>query len=258
MAWIESHQSLEEHPKLVRICALTNWNQDEAIGKLMRLWWWALQYAEDGDLSRFSPDQYLSRLDKNIPPDTLLEHLKAAYLITKNGLIHDWVDYAGKYLIKKYSSHYKKKLKMIWAKHGRKYGQTQEHTKRGDWRPNGDLKATLHNLTLPNLTKPKEHPPTPQGFESFWSSYPKRKSKGQAEKAWRAIAPNEQLQDRILRAVEQAKTSAEWLRDGGRFIPYPATWLNAKGWEDEGGGPSNLTGAAAILARMEAKNARHA
>lgn len=69
-------------------------------------------------------------------------------------------------------------------------------------------------------------------FDIFWQAYPKKKSKGQAEKAWRKINPSEQLQDRILNAIEQAKTSVDWKKDNGQFIPYPATWLNAKGWED--------------------------
>lgn len=70
-------------------------------------------------------------------------------------------------------------------------------------------------------------------FEQFWEAYPKRKSKGQAEKAWEKIKPNEQLHNRIIKSLEQAKTSADWQKDGGKYIPYPATWLNAKGWEDE-------------------------
>jgi len=24
----------------------------------------------------------------------------------------------------------------------------------------------------------------------------------------------------------------DWRKDSGQFIPHPATWLNAKGWED--------------------------
>ena len=71
------------------------------------------------------------------------------------------------------------------------------------------------------------------GFDEFWKSYPKRKSRGQAEKAWAKIKPNEQLTARIITAVQRATTSAEWQKDGGQFIPYPASWLNAKGWEDE-------------------------
>lgn len=76
-------------------------------------------------------------------------------------------------------------------------------------------------------------PASSRGFEKFWGVYPKKRSKGDAEKAWNAMKPNEQLQDRIFDALERAKTSAQWQKDGGQFIPYPATWLRAKGWEDE-------------------------
>lgn len=72
-----------------------------------------------------------------------------------------------------------------------------------------------------------------EGFAKFWETYPKRKSKGQAEKAFRKINPSEQLLATILAAVEQAKTSSDWTKDAGQYIPYPASWLNAKGWEDE-------------------------
>lgn len=71
-------------------------------------------------------------------------------------------------------------------------------------------------------------------FARFWSAYPKKRSKGQAEKAFQKIKPNEQLLDAMLVAIERAKTSDDWQKAGGQFIPYPATWLNAKGWEDEG------------------------
>lgn len=72
-----------------------------------------------------------------------------------------------------------------------------------------------------------------RGFDLFWKAYPKKKSKGDAKKAWKKINPDEHLQDRILRALERAKTSADWKKDHGQFIPYPASWLNAEGWDDE-------------------------
>jgi hypothetical protein len=70
-------------------------------------------------------------------------------------------------------------------------------------------------------------------FDQFWKVYPKRKSKGQAEKAFLKINPDEQLLTKILESVEQAKKSAEWVKEKGKYIPHPATWLNAKGWLDE-------------------------
>lgn len=70
-------------------------------------------------------------------------------------------------------------------------------------------------------------------FADFWQSYPRKKAKGDAERAWMKIKPDEQLHNRILMAVELAKTSADWTKERGTFIPYPASWLNSRGWEDE-------------------------
>jgi phage replication O-like protein O len=70
-------------------------------------------------------------------------------------------------------------------------------------------------------------------FEKFWSVYPKRKSKGAAEKAFFKVNPDEQLLGIMITAIEQAKASTAWIEEKGKYIPYPASWLNARGWEDE-------------------------
>ena len=72
-----------------------------------------------------------------------------------------------------------------------------------------------------------------QLFDEFWAQYPKKRSKGQAERAWVKIAPDDALFAQIIEGLERAKRSRDWIKEGGRYIPYPATWLNAKGWEDE-------------------------
>jgi hypothetical protein len=78
----------------------------------------------------------------------------------------------------------------------------------------------------------KEHASSTPPFESFWQAYPKKKAKGDAEKVWATIKPNEHLAEQILQAVQRATTSADWLKNAGQFIPYPATWLRDKGWLD--------------------------
>jgi hypothetical protein len=70
-------------------------------------------------------------------------------------------------------------------------------------------------------------------FERFWSVYPKKRNKGDAWKAWRALKPSDELVSAILAAVERAKASVQWRKDEGQFIPYPASWLRARGFEDE-------------------------
>ncbi len=71
------------------------------------------------------------------------------------------------------------------------------------------------------------------GFERFWAAYPRKKAKSNALKAFQKLEPDSALLGRILRALEVQKASQDWQRDAGRYIPYPATWLNGMRWEDE-------------------------
>jgi uncharacterized protein YdaU (DUF1376 family) len=71
------------------------------------------------------------------------------------------------------------------------------------------------------------------GFPAFWDAYPKRKGKQAALQAYLKLQPAEDLQAQILRAVKAAKSSDEWKRDNGRYIPLPASYLNGRRWEDE-------------------------
>lgn len=68
-------------------------------------------------------------------------------------------------------------------------------------------------------------------FISFWDLYPCKKSKGGAAKVFSKIKPAEY--QAIRAGLTAAIASSEWKKNGGQFIPHPATWLNNRGWEDE-------------------------
>ena len=72
-----------------------------------------------------------------------------------------------------------------------------------------------------------------ESFNDFWKAYPKKVSKANALKAWKKLKPNNDLVRKILYALEKQKKSSQWQKDNGQFIPYPATWLNGRRWEDE-------------------------
>lgn len=72
---------------------------------------------------------------------------------------------------------------------------------------------------------------SPEGFAEFWLAYPKKVGKGAAEAAWRKLRPP---LPSCLNAVSAAATSNDWTKEGGRYIPNPATWINQRRWEDEG------------------------
>jgi len=71
------------------------------------------------------------------------------------------------------------------------------------------------------------------GFKCFYSAYPKKKSKSEAEKSFAKINPDKELFDKIMDSLEEQKLSHDWQKENGTFVPNPSTWLNNKRWEDE-------------------------
>jgi hypothetical protein len=71
-----------------------------------------------------------------------------------------------------------------------------------------------------------EHSPD---FVTFWNTYDRKVSKPHAAKAWLRINPDAAL------AAEIIKAAAAYVKatPDPEFRKHPATWLNARGWEDE-------------------------
>lgn len=78
--------------------------------------------------------------------------------------------------------------------------------------------------------KPKKSPAAPEGFDEFWQAYPKKVSKGKAVTAWQKNKPDLQT---VLNALSWQRKSQEWTKDGGQYIPHPASYLNAQKYFDE-------------------------
>lgn len=76
----------------------------------------------------------------------------------------------------------------------------------------------------------------PHRFEVFWERYPRKVAKQAALKAFTKIIkaqPDvEKFMKTLLASVDMWKGNRQWTKDGGRFIPHPATWLNRGSWED--------------------------
>ena len=76
------------------------------------------------------------------------------------------------------------------------------------------------------ITKNQE-PLTNKDFDKFWEAYPKKKSKPIALKAWLKHKPDI---DVVIKSLTMMKKCDQWTKNKGEFIPYPASWLNAEGW----------------------------
>lgn len=95
------------------------------------------------------------------------------------------------------------------------------------------IPLTLNPLPGEPPCSPSASVSADDGFADFWERYPKKVAKPAAEKAWRKAKPSKQLLADLMAGLERQKASADWQKDGGRFIPHPATWLNGRRWDDE-------------------------
>lgn len=72
-----------------------------------------------------------------------------------------------------------------------------------------------------------------QKFEKFWESYPKKTGKDKSKKWFEKYKPDEELFELMMNQLERFKDTEDWKKQGGKYIPYPTSWLNGKRWEDE-------------------------
>ena len=84
-----------------------------------------------------------------------------------------------------------------------------------------------------NKNKKQEQEQKQKLFDRFWSAYPRKESKPAARRAFDKIGVDETLLETMLSAIEKQKSSPQWNKDNGEYIPHPATWLNNQRWLDE-------------------------
>ena len=74
----------------------------------------------------------------------------------------------------------------------------------------------------------------PDAFSQFWSAYPRKTAKGDAKRQWEKASRHEpNLLALCLTALAWQRRQVQWTRDGGQYVPYPATWLRGERWADE-------------------------
>ncbi len=99
MAWIELHQSLMNHKKIIRLKNLLKIEAPHAMGLVCNLWLWAVDNASDGDLSEFSAEELSEVCGYKKDPQVFLKAMVDAGFIDKKGKrkqIHDWSEYTGR------------------------------------------------------------------------------------------------------------------------------------------------------------------
>jgi hypothetical protein len=113
---------------------------------------------------------------------------------------------------------------------GTSAGRDAESVGTGQDRTGQDNKETY---VSPSSRKRADAAPDPD-FDRFWTLYPRKVGKGAARKAWAAALRRADEGAASIIAGITVQTSLDRFdtREDGRFIPHPATWLNADRWLD--------------------------
>jgi hypothetical protein len=159
MAWIESHQELARHPKTRRLARLLDISVPTALGHLHLLWYWALDFAQDGDLGDYEPADVADAMLWEGDAGELWNALVACGFIDHGQddsgddiyAIHDWHEYAGRLIEKRQAN--AERMRQARAKPvpdtkapRAAHVQRTLHARAG---------ATVPNRTVPNLTGPE-------------------------------------------------------------------------------------------------------
>ena len=114
-----------------------------------------------------------------------------------------------------------------------RYREKQKQLLSGEKKEKETKTVTLQSRYVTHIDKDKDKEYIYAQFDKFYSLYPKKHGKQNALKSWEKLKPDDSLCQEIMTALSQQKKSEQWTKDNGKFVPYPATWLNGRRWEDE-------------------------
>lgn len=216
--WIESHQSLRNHPKVRKAARLAGINEFEMIGRLHCLWWWALDYAPDGDLTNYTDDDIEDAVDwtgqRGMFAQSLVNcgfngHGGLIDVTQESRVIHDWHEYGGRLLEKRQEN--KERMKRKRALH-------VQHT---------DDEQPLHVQGLHNRTEQTEQTEHTPSSDDETAQDDSQQEKTPRKKTERQLAVDE-LESKFAALSGLPKPSREKSKSSGAM-----RWWNPLGemWE---------------------------
>ncbi len=105
MDWIRVNTSISIHPKTKRAAKVLGVHRLQMVGHLVSLWSWCMQFAPDGDLCKFNPDEIADGACWEGDPKKFVDTLvncgpgESVGFLEDDGIglkVHDWSDYSEK------------------------------------------------------------------------------------------------------------------------------------------------------------------
>lgn len=246
MPWFNVDDGLNDHPKILELQSQRHWRGPIALWTLAGAW--SSKHLTDG----FIPRSVVTRLRFTIDEAARLVRV-GLWSSTSDGFqFHDWHDHnPTKLQVLAKRAAVASRVKDWRARHGNAVTDgnvtplrtplvtplvtayvTPPHSDpiHSDPDPNADqtpLPPIPPKTRKPRAVRAEVYSPD---FLAFWNAYPRKVAKGAAWKVWQRLSPPLPA---LMAALEWQRRTLDWTKDGGAFVPHPATYLNARRWEDE-------------------------
>ncbi len=163
MPWIACDVTLPREPKTLVLAAAMGWTANETVGFLLRLWGWCLDFAPDGDLSKFTHDLIADGIGlPAVDGDRLISALvKSGWVDEKPYLrMHDWWSLVGLFLRGRYR-HEPYHWKRVQHAYTSKRKRCSKRAKPAHGVSIDQVYATVHNSTVQNSNSTEPPSPSP-------------------------------------------------------------------------------------------------
>ena len=222
-----------DHPKFHRFRKVLGCSWVEAVGILEGIWMMAGRHCPQGNVGKFSDQEIADYLHWSKSAGKLISALLAAGWLDQDSqhrlVIHDWVDHLDQSVDRILRN---KGLDPLRADN-RTDIQPDNRTDSPTVVPSEPIRAEpirAESLSLARSARVTRV--YDEFFNRWWEVYPRKVSRPRAEKAWRKqIGDDRELAATVIDdTIVKSKTT--WANREVEFIPYPATYLNDRGWQD--------------------------
>ncbi|BDM23643.1 pyocin large subunit-like protein [Pseudomonas sp. LRP2-20] len=222
--WIKMRVDLQTHPKVFRMVSALSADRLRVIGGLHVAWSIFDTHSDDGVLHGYTTDA--------------MDAVIGWPGFTQAMVDVEWadIDEHGSLVMPRFDEHNGASAKRRANDSERKRVSRKADSVRNSSADDADRMRTREEKRREEKDqdqKPSSSSDDGDLFARFWKLYPRKVGKANAEKAWGKLKVDAELFERMASALAAWAVSPDWMKDGGQFIPHPATWLNGKRWDDE-------------------------
>lgn len=214
MAWVLLDDNFPNHPKAIQAGPVASY-----------LFVCGLCYCRKYHTGGFIPEKVIGSLGVARKPTAMIAALVAAGL---------WDLADGGYLVHDYDGFYADEQDKA-AKHDAISEKRRSAGKRGAearWQTHSFANGTDGVVRSGSSDHFLEEKKREADFGAFWDRYPRKDGKQAARGEWVKLKPTDDEQRIISADLERRCQSAQWLKDGGQFIPHARTYLHQRRFED--------------------------